>query len=135
MFKKSEKVFLKIVLNILRRTVGTRLKLHDIEAHFTRRNYENILSKAQVLTTMLDNGKIAPELAFTSSGMFIDPEAAYQQSKQYIEDLEAKGISVYDNTGKNQVSAVSQNADGTGRQSEDEMSEMQNAIGRRHDQS
>lgn len=135
MFKKSEKVFLRIVLNILRRTVGTRLKLHDIEAHFTRRNYENILSKAQVLTTMLDNGKIAPELAFTSSGMFIDPEAAYLQSKQYIEDQQAKGISVYDNTGENQVSALPQDADGAGRQSENALSEMQSVIGRRHDQS
>lgn len=48
-FKKSEKMFLKLVFRILRDTVGTKLKLTDIETHFTRRNYENIAAKAQVL--------------------------------------------------------------------------------------
>lgn len=85
-FKKSEKNFLRLVLRILRDTVGTQLKLTDIETHFTRRNYENIASKAQVLTTMLNNPKIHPELAFAYCGMFIDPESAYLQSKEYYDE-------------------------------------------------
>lgn len=86
MFKRSEKSFLRLVLRILRETVGTKLKVTDIETHFTRRNYENIASKAQVLVAMLNNPKIHPELAFAHCGMFPDPESAYLQSKDYYDE-------------------------------------------------
>ena len=89
-FKESEKTSLKLVLRILRDTVGTNLRLTDIDTHFTRRNYENIASKAQVLTTMLNNGKIHPELAFQHCGMFADAESAYLQSKTWWEEQERK---------------------------------------------
>lgn len=89
-FKKAEKSFLKIVLRILRDTVGTNLKLTDIEPHFTRRNYENIAAKSQVLIAMLNNPNIHPELAFTYCGMFTDPESAYLQSMAWKEELDAK---------------------------------------------
>lgn len=86
MFKSSEKNFLRLILRILRDTVGTRLRLTDIEPHFTRRNYENITAKSQVLISMLNNPKIHPELAFAYSGMFVDPESAYLQSAAYYEE-------------------------------------------------
>lgn len=86
MFKRSEKKFLRLVLRLLRDTVGTSLRLTDIETHFTRRNYENIASKAQVLISMLNNPKIHPELAFAYCGMFIDPESAYLQSMTYYDE-------------------------------------------------
>ena len=70
--------------------MGTNLRLTDVETHFTRRNYENIASKAQVLSTMLNNGKIHPELAFQHCGMFADPESAYLQSKTWWEEQERK---------------------------------------------
>lgn len=86
MFKEAETKTLKLVLRILRDTAGTSLKLTDIDTHFTRRNYENIASKSQVLVAMLNNPKIHPELAFAHCGMFPDPEGAYLQSKTYYED-------------------------------------------------
>lgn len=86
MFKAAEAKTLKLVLRILRDTVGTSLKLADIDTHFTRRNYENIASKSQVLVAMLNNPKIHPELAFAHCGMFPDPESAYLQSKAYYEE-------------------------------------------------
>jgi SPP1 family phage portal protein len=86
MFKEAEAKTLKLVLRILRDTVGTSLKLADIDTHFTRRNYENIASKAQVLVAMLNNPKIHPELAFAHCGMFPDPESAYLQSKAYYDE-------------------------------------------------
>jgi SPP1 family phage portal protein len=89
-FKESERKFLKLVLGILRDTVGTSLTLADIETKFTRRNYENIMVKAQVLDTMLKNNKIAPELAFTHCGMFSDPEDAAKQSAAYYEKVKAE---------------------------------------------
>ena len=59
------------------------LKVHNVEIRFTRRNYENILQKAQVLDLMLKNTKIHPRLAFTHCGMFTDAELAYTQSEEY----------------------------------------------------
>ena len=90
MFKESEKQTLKLVLRILRDTVGTKLRLTDIETHFTRRNYANTVSKANVLVQMLNNPKIHPELAFTHCGMFVDPASAYLQSQKYYEEQQAK---------------------------------------------
>ena len=89
-FKCSEMSFLKLVLRILRDTVGTSLRLTDVVPHFTRRNYENIASKSQVLIAMLNNPKIHPELAFSHCGMFADPESAYLQSKEYYDEQMAK---------------------------------------------
>ena len=63
-----------------------KLKLSDISLKFTRRNYENIQSKSQVLDLMLKNEKIHPLLAFESSGMFVDPESAYMLSMKYYEE-------------------------------------------------
>lgn len=85
-FKSSEKEFLKIALRILRDTVGTRLRLSDITPHFTRRNYDNIASKSQVLIAMLNNPKIHPEVAYAACGMFPDPESAYLQGMAYYEE-------------------------------------------------
>lgn len=85
-WKKSEKDFLRLILRILRDTVGTKLKLTDIKPHFTRRNYENIATKSQVLIAMLNNPKIHPEVAYAACGMFPDPESAYLQGKAYYEE-------------------------------------------------
>ena len=85
MFRKSEKQFLKIVLNITRKFNILDLALRDIEIRFTRRNYENILEKSQVLITMLNNPKIHPELAFAHCGMFSDPSEAYMKSMEYFD--------------------------------------------------
>ena len=68
MFKESEQKVLKIVLCIIRNTRGLSndlyaLRLKDISLQFTRRNYENIQSKSQVLVSMLQQDKIHPRLA------------------------------------------------------------------------
>ena len=89
MFKESERQMLKIALAIVRSTVGTTLRLADTEIRFTRRNYENIQEKSQVLTTMLANDKIAPRLAFTHCGMFSDPEDAAKMSAEHYASVQA----------------------------------------------
>jgi hypothetical protein len=90
MFKLSEKRFLRLVLNISNTLRNTKLKLSDIEIRFTRRNYENIQQKAQVLTTMLSSDMIHPRLAFAHCGMFADPELAYKESMDYAEKKKAE---------------------------------------------
>ena len=91
MFKKSEQEVLKLILRIIRDTRGLSdalygLKLKNIAMQFTRRNYENVQSKSQVLVSMLQQTKIHPRLAFEHCGMFSDPENAYQMSKEYHEE-------------------------------------------------
>ena len=95
MFKRAEKNVLKLILRICRDTVGvptevSSLKLKDIALQFTRRNYEAIQSKAQVLVSMLQQPKIHPRLAFESSGLFVDPERAYSLSMEYYESQKDK---------------------------------------------
>ena len=87
MFKESEMRFLRLILGICKR-VSSKLKLSttDLDIRFTRRNYDNILTKSQTLITMLGTDKIHPRLAFEHSGMFIDPELAYQESVRWYEE-------------------------------------------------
>lgn len=89
-FKESEQEFIKLVLRICRDLSDINLKVEDIDTHFTRRNYEALSEKTTVLTQMLSSDKIAPKLAFQHSGLFIDPEEAYRQSVEYMEEREAK---------------------------------------------
>lgn len=86
MFKMSEKQFLRIAIQFANTLRNMDLKLSAIDIRFTRRNYENIQVKSQVLTTMLNNDKIHPRLAFAHSGLFVDPELAYTQSVEYANE-------------------------------------------------
>ena len=90
MFKKSEKQMLKLVLRICRDLAGLTLKLSDVSLKFTRRNYEAVQSKSQVLISMLNCDKIHPQLAFQHSGLFIDSESAYTMSMEYYEEQQRK---------------------------------------------
>lgn len=86
MFKMSEKRFLRLAIRIANTLRDMELKLSAIEIRFTRRNYENIQAKAQVLTTLLANDKIHPRLAFEHCGLFVDPDLAYTQSNEYSDE-------------------------------------------------
>lgn len=97
MFKGAENEVLKLILRIIRDTQGLSdelygLRLRDIDTRFTRRNYDNIQSKSQVLVSMLQQNKIHPRLAFTSCGLFCDAENAYQMSMDYHEEQMKKAV-------------------------------------------
>lgn len=96
MFKKSERIFLKVVLNICRALADMDLKVCNVEIRFTRRNYENILQKAQVLDLMLKNNKIHPRLAFEHCGLFVDSDLAYTLSAEYAEEQEQKAQELFE---------------------------------------
>lgn len=85
-FKRSEKQMLKLVLRICNELADTNLKLSNIDMKFTRRNYENIQSKSQVLCQMLAQAKIHPKLAFAHCGLFSDAEGAYEMSERYYKE-------------------------------------------------
>lgn len=88
-FISSEKEFLKIALPIINERCGTNLSVSDVEIRFTRRNYENIAQKSNVLIQMLSNDMIHPRLAFEYCGMFADPELAYMQSMEHYKEAMA----------------------------------------------
>lgn len=90
MFKMSEKQFLRIALRIANIKRDMNLRLSSIDIRFTRRNYDNIQSKSQVLTTLLANDKVHPRLAFEHCGLFVDPDLAYTQSVEYYEAQRAE---------------------------------------------
>ena len=103
MFKKSEQEVLKLILRIIRDTQGLSdalysLRLRDIDSRFTRRNYDNIQSKSQVLVSMLQQNKIHPRLAFTSCGLFCDAENAYQMSMDYYDEQAKKAVEMASQT-------------------------------------
>lgn len=109
MFKMSEKEFLRLVIAITNTLRDMDLKLSAIEIRFTRRNYENIQEKAQVLTTMLSNSKIHPLLAFTHCGLFTDPTLAFNESMEWYEEQEAKLLQELEDASK---SNGTENGDG-----------------------
>ena len=86
MFKRSEKEVLRLVLKLCEGLADLKLRLKAIDMKFTRRNYDNIQSKSQVLVAMLQQPKIHPLLAFTHCGLFSDPESAYTMSNDYYEE-------------------------------------------------
>lgn len=90
MFKMSEKEFLRFAVSMTNTLRDMSLKLSAVEIRFTRRNYENIQEKAQVLITLLSSGKVHPRLAFEHSGLFVDPELAYTESKAYEQERETE---------------------------------------------
>ena len=85
MFKASERRFLKVLFEIVNTLRNKEFRPSQVDIRFTRRNYDNIQVKAQVLVSMLQNDKIHPLLAFEHCGMFVDPMLAYEMSKTYKE--------------------------------------------------
>lgn len=89
-FKRSEKEFLRIVIGFINDLKDMNLKLSSVDIRFTRRNYENVQTKVQVLIQMLNCDKLHPRLAFEHCGLFVDPELAYTMSMEYAKEREAE---------------------------------------------
>lgn len=106
-FKSSEREFLKMALRIVNKanTQAPDLRSSHIEIRFTRRNYENITEKSNVLVTMLNNDKIHPKLAFEHSGMFVDPEIAFRMSEEYRQKNIQDEVNELDNLARQDINA------------------------------
>ena len=80
-FKKSEKKFLKYILSL---EDDLQLKVSDIDIKFTRNKTDNLLTKTQGLQNMLEAG-VTPQIAFSLSNLFSDPEQACKDSEPYLQ--------------------------------------------------
>ena len=84
LFKRSEKQFLKIVLNICRVSAGLDIDLNDIEINFPRKSLNNLQSKVQCFMEMLSNPYIHPMDAYNALGdVFGDKLAAYRRGMEW----------------------------------------------------
>ena len=87
LWRKSEREFLRLVLRIMGDTRDVDLKLAAVECKFTRRQHDNLQSKVQSLSGLLQAG-IAPEIAIATSGLFNDPTDVAAQSEKYLKKWE-----------------------------------------------
>lgn len=83
LFKKSNKQFDRIFVEILRKRGLLDISLNDFELNFVRNEQSNIQSKAQACNTLLACG-FAPELAFAKSGVSNDPVADAKMSEKWL---------------------------------------------------
>ena len=86
--KRSEREFLKVVLNILKtkQQISSKLTIADIDIKITRNKTDNMLVKAQALQYLLQRG-IHPKIAIQTCDLWGDPEKVYTQSKDYLDAL------------------------------------------------
>lgn len=103
-FKKSERQFLKLATKILKIKTLDKYVVRpiDVEIKFTRRNYENVWTKAQTLDLLLKNPRIHPRLAFVYSGISPNPEEDYNMSEEYyqanLKKMEEKEVKTNERT-------------------------------------
>ena len=86
MFSEPEQKTLDIVTDICRRLSDLDLSADDVMPKFTRRNYEDLLSKSQTLVTMLGNDKIHPQSAYEACGLFVDTQDAYNMGMAWYKE-------------------------------------------------
>lgn len=83
LFKKSNKRFDEIFIDILRRVGKVDIGINDFELHFVRNETSNIQSKAQSFQTLMSAG-LHPVLAAAKSGISNDPVADVLMSEKYL---------------------------------------------------
>ena len=89
MWTEAETQFLKIVLKICEEAnVLSGLKVSDVEPKFSRRSYEDLLTKTQSFSTLRSSG--CPSIqAFKFSHLSQDPESDAMDFDAYQEEKEA----------------------------------------------
>lgn len=107
-FKQSERMMLRVVLNILRIKRGFNLELTDIEIKPKRNKLENMMVKAQVLQILHQLG-IDDSEAIKLVNLFSDPNEVFNKSKDRMSEQFEHSVN------KGEVSEVS--PDGNGNQS------------------
>ena len=85
-FKKSERLALRIILNRLRITNKYTLTVEDVEIHINHNRTDNILTKAESLKLLLESG-IDYKRAIKTVDLFSDPEQVADESKARMEIL------------------------------------------------
>ena len=83
MFREPEQRILELVSTICGQLSDLSFDANDVEPKFTRRNYEDLLSKSQTLVSMLGQEKIHPQCAYEACGLFVDTQEAYNMGMEW----------------------------------------------------
>ena len=83
LFKKSNRQFERIIVEILRRKGLLEISLNDFDVMFSRNETSNVQSKAQAFQTLMAAG-FNPELAAGKSGISNDPVSDIKMSEKWI---------------------------------------------------
>lgn len=87
MFREPEQRTIELLTEISNRLSDMNLAADDVDVKFTRRNYEDLLSKSQTLVTMLGQDKIHPQCAYEACGLFVDTQDAYNMGMEWYEQV------------------------------------------------
>jgi SPP1 family phage portal protein len=90
MFREPEQRTIELLTELANRLSDMNLDPDNVDVKFTRRNYEDILSKSQTLITMLQQDKIHPQCAYEASGLFIDTQGAYDMGMDWYEQQQKR---------------------------------------------
>lgn len=82
-FRKSERKFLDIMINICDNIGGLDVAPSDVDIRFPRRNYTNDSANVSNLISMLSCDWIAPEFAYNHSQLTFDPHTDYLKAKEW----------------------------------------------------
>lgn len=83
LFKKANRQFDRIMVEILRRRGLLDISLSDFQLNFVRNETANVQSKAQAFNTLMASG-LEPELAAAKSGISNDPVADMNKSEKWL---------------------------------------------------
>ena len=83
LFRKADRQFERIIVEILRRKGLLDISLNEFELSMVREDTSNIQSKAQAFQTLMSAG-IHPELAAKKSGISNDPVSDIKMSEKWI---------------------------------------------------
>ena len=89
-WRESENEMLKIILSICRDTNLFDLRSYDILIKFTRRNYEDLASKATVFATLMGTKYVSLEDAYSISGLVYDPTECSKRGLEWHEKTAAE---------------------------------------------
>ena len=101
-FKKSERMALRIILNRLSTSKKFSLTVGDVEIHIDHNRTDNILTKSESLKMLLDSG-INYKRAIKTIDLFSDPEQVASESKERMEILYPTTIQEVNNTVETKV--------------------------------
>ena len=90
MFREPEQRVLELVSVICGELSDLSFDANDVEPKFTRRNYEDLLSKSQTLVSMLGQEKIHPQCAYEACGLFVDTQEAYNMGMEWYRQNKEK---------------------------------------------
>lgn len=85
LWERSDKRFLAAALRICNVLDDFQLCPEDVVGKFTRRTYEDVMTKTTALTTLLGCNKVHPEIAYQVSNLVPDPEEAYSRGMEWYE--------------------------------------------------